>query len=195
MSSLSVDGSDSGRRDNEEEESESRPQRSRPWSLQKSMSSHLTIMEAQREQWDQHYLLSQLSENWKYVLNQWCYSIQISMIWKYIVLSLIISKDANQLYWIQMSSKIGTLRGYISSVAQSWSTLCEPMDCSKAHFSVHHQLSELAQTHVHRVSDFIQPSHPLSSPSPPAFNLSQHQGPFQWISSSHQVAKVLELQV
>ena len=60
-------------------------------------------------------------------------------------------------------------------------------------FPVHHQLSELAQTHVHQVSDAIQPSHPLSSPSP-AFNLSQHQGLFQGVSYSHQVAKVLELQ-
>ena len=59
-------------------------------------------------------------------------------------------------------------------------------------FSVHHQLQELTQTHVHRVSDAIQPSHPLLSPSPPAVNLSQHQGLFQRVSSSHQVAKVLE---
>ena len=58
---------------------------------------------------------------------------------------------------------------------------------------VHHQLPELAQTHVHRVGDAIQPSHPLSSPSPPAFNLSQHQSLFQWVSSLHQVAKILEL--
>ena len=61
-------------------------------------------------------------------------------------------------------------------------------------FPVHHQLLEVAQPDVHRVSDSIQPSHPLSSPSPPAFNLSQHQGLFQWVSSSHQVAKLLELQ-
>ena len=60
---------------------------------------------------------------------------------------------------------------------------------------VHHQLSESTQTHVHRVSDAIQPSYPLSSPSPPALNLSQHQGLFQWVSSSHQVAKVLEFQL
>ena len=59
----------------------------------------------------------------------------------------------------------------------------------------YHQLLELAQTHVHQVNDGIQPSHPLSSPSPPAFNLSQHQDPFQWVSSSHQVAKVLEFQL
>ena len=78
-----------------------------------------------------------------------------------------------------------------SSVAQSCQTLREPMDCSTPGFSVHHQLPELAQSHVRWVSDAIQPSHPLSSPSLPAFNLSQHQGLFQWVSSSHQVAKVL----
>ena len=66
------------------------------------------------------------------------------------------------------------------------------MDCSTPCFPVHHQLSELTQTHVHCVGDAIQPSHPLSSPSPPAFNLSQHQGLFQWVSSLHQVVKVLE---
>ena len=69
------------------------------------------------------------------------------------------------------------------------------MDCSTPGLPVHHQLSELAQTHVHRVGDAIQPSHPLSSPSRPAFSLSQHQGVFQWVSSSHQVAKVLEFQL
>ena len=68
------------------------------------------------------------------------------------------------------------------------------MDCSTPGFPVHHQLLELAQTHVYWVGDSIQPSHPLSSPSPLAFNLSQHQGLFQWVSSLHQVAKVLELQ-
>ena len=73
--------------------------------------------------------------------------------------------------------------------------LCDPMDCSTPGFPVHHQLPKLAQTHVHWVSDAIQPSHPLSSPSPPALNLSQLQGLFQWVSSSHQVAKVLEFQL
>ena len=77
----------------------------------------------------------------------------------------------------------------VSLVAQSCPTLWDPMDCSTPGFSVHYQLPELAQTHVHRVGDAIQPSYPLSSPSPPAFNLSQHQGLFQWVSSSHQVAK------
>ena len=82
-----------------------------------------------------------------------------------------------------------------SSVAQLCTTLCNPMDCSTPGFPVHHQHLELAQTHVHRVSDAIQPSHPLVSSSPPAFNLSKHQGLFQWVSSSHQVDKVLEFQL
>ena len=74
-----------------------------------------------------------------------------------------------------------------TSVAQSCLTLWDPMDCSTPGFPVHHQLPELAQTHVHWISDAIQPSHPLSSLSPPAFKLSQNQGLFQWVSSSHQV--------
>ena len=73
--------------------------------------------------------------------------------------------------------------------------LCDPMDCSTPSFPVLHHLPELAETHVHWVDDPIQPSHPLSSPSPPAFNLSQQQSLFQWVSSSYQVAKVLELQL
>ena len=81
-----------------------------------------------------------------------------------------------------------------SLVSQSCLTLCDPMDCGMPGFPVHHQLRELTQTHVHWVGDAIQLSHPLSSPSS-AFNLSQHQGPFQWVSSSHQVAKVLEFQL
>ena len=64
-------------------------------------------------------------------------------------------------------------------VTQSCPTLCDPMDCSTPGFPIHHQLPELAQTHVHRVGDAIQPSYPLLSPSPPAFNLSQHQGLLQ----------------
>ena len=82
-----------------------------------------------------------------------------------------------------------------SSVAQSRPTLCDPMDCSTPGFHVHHQLLEIAQTHVYRVGDAIQPSHPLSFPSSSAFKLSQHQGLFQWVSSLHQVAKVLEFQL
>ena len=82
-----------------------------------------------------------------------------------------------------------------SSVTQSGPTLCEPMDCSMPGLPVHHQLLEFTQTYVHWVGDAIQPSHPLSSPSPPTFNLSQHQGLFKWVSSSQQMAKVLEFQL
>ena len=81
-----------------------------------------------------------------------------------------------------------------SSVIQLCLTLCDPMDCNTPDFPVYEQLPELTQTHVHQVSDATQPSYPLSSPSPPTFNLSQHQGLFKLVSSSHQVAKVLELQ-
>ena len=80
------------------------------------------------------------------------------------------------------------------SVNKSCPTLCDPMDCSTPGFPVLHHRLGFAQTHVHWVSDAIQPSYPLSSPSP-IFDLSQHQGLFQWVSSSHQVAKVLELQL
>ena len=82
-----------------------------------------------------------------------------------------------------------------SAVTQSCLILCDPMDCSTPGLPVHHQLPELTQTHVHWVGDAIQPSHPLSSPSPPAFNLSQHQGLFKWVSSLYQVAKVFEFQL
>ena len=82
-----------------------------------------------------------------------------------------------------------------SSVAQSCPTLCNPMNRGMPGLPVHHQLPESTQTHVHWVSDAIQPFHPLSSPSPPALNLSQHQGLFKWVSSLHQVAKVLQFQL
>ena len=82
-----------------------------------------------------------------------------------------------------------------SSVARSCPTLCDPLDCSMPGLPVHHQLPELTQTHVYCVGDAIQPSHLPSFPSPPTFHLSQQQGLFQWVGSSHQVAKVLEFQL
>ena len=82
-----------------------------------------------------------------------------------------------------------------SSVAQLCPTLCDLMNRSMPGLPVHHQLPEFTQTHAHRVSDAIQPSHPLLSPSPPSPNPSQHQGLFQWVNSSHEVAKVLEFQL
>ena len=91
-------------------------------------------------------------------------------------------------YWINPSVQF-------SSVAQSCPTLCDPMNCSTPGLPVHHQLPEFTQTRVHQVSGAIQPSHPLSSPSPPAPNPSQHQSLFQQVNSSHDVAKVLEFQL
>ena len=82
-----------------------------------------------------------------------------------------------------------------SSVAQSCPTLCSPMDCSKPGFPVHHELPEFTQTHLHQVADVMQPSHPLSSPSPPDFNFSQHRGLFQGVSSLHQVARASKFQL
>ena len=83
----------------------------------------------------------------------------------------------------------------LNSVTQSRPTLCNPMNRSTPGLPIHHQLPESTQTHVHWVSDAFQPSHPLSSPSPPALNLSQHQDLFKWVNSLHQVAKVLEFQL
>ena len=113
-------------------------------------------------------------------------------------------KDPNQLVMSVLDAKIdkavcvpNTCYLYIqfSSVAQSCPTLCDLMNHSTPGLPVHHQLPEFTQTHVHRVSDAIQPSHPLLSPSPPAPSPSQHQGLFQWVNSLHEVAKVLELQL
>ena len=90
------------------------------------------------------------------------------------------------------------LKQHLSSVQFSHSVVSislQPMDSSMPGFPVHHQILALVQTHVHWVSDAIQPSHPLTSPSPPTFNLSQHQGLFKWVSSFHQMAKVLKLQL
>ena len=93
------------------------------------------------------------------------------------------------------NSKYPTKPFQFSSVAQSCPTLCDPTNLSTPGLPVHHQLPEFTQTHVHRVGDAIQPSHPLSSPSPPTFYLSQRQGLYKWVNSSHQVAKVLEFQL
>ena len=99
------------------------------------------------------------------------------------------------LLW-QFSSQDSLAMPYpFSSVAQSCPTLCDPMNPSTPGLPVHHQLPEFTQTHVHRVGDAIQPSHSLSSPSPLAPNPSQHQSLFQWVNSSHEVAKVLEFQL
>ena len=97
--------------------------------------------------------------------------------------------------WLELAKSLPVFLAAMYSV-QSLSCvwLCDPMNCSTPDLPVHHQLPEFTQTHVHWVSDAIQPSHPLSSASP-ALNLSQHQGLFKWVSSSYQVAKVLEFQL
>ena len=100
--------------------------------------------------------------------------------------------DHQSIYWIDVTN---TCSVKFSSVAQSCPTLCDPMNRSMPGLPVHHQLLEPTETHAHCVSDAIQTSHPLSSPSFPTFNFSQHQGLFQWVSSSYQVAKVLEFQL
>ena len=96
---------------------------------------------------------------------------------------------------LTLNSFIFSLCIQFSSVTQSCLTLCDPMNCSTPGLPVHHHLSEFTQTHVHRGHDAIQPSHSLLSPSPPAPNPSQHWSLFQWVNSSHEVAKVLELQL
>ena len=95
--------------------------------------------------------------------------------------------------WIDLWIIISSVQ--FSSVAQSCPTLCNLMNCSTPGLPVHHQLPEFTQIYVHRVSDAIQPPHPLSSPSPPAPNPSQHQSLFQWVNTSHEVAKVLKFQL
>ena len=116
------------------------------------------------------------------------------LVWPYVL-----AKDQNIKRSIRnYLSKVGGVYKYsvqFSSVTQSCSTLCDPMNRSTLGLPVHHQLPEFTQTHVHRVRDAIQPSHPLSSPSPPAPNPSQHQSLVQWVNSSHEVAKVLEFQL
>jgi len=107
-----------------------------------------------------------------------------------------ISVDLNQVALLITTHNMKKpLSVQFSSVAQWCPSLCDPMNRSTPGLPVHHQLPEFTQTHVHRVGDAIQPSHPLSSPYPPAPSPSQHQGLFQWVNSSHQVAKVLKFQL
>ena len=122
-------------------------------------------------------------------LNQWCHS----------TISSSVVPFSSHLQYFPASGSFPMSQFFASdqirSVTQSCPTLCDPMNRSTPGLPVHHQLPEFTQTHVHRVSDAIQPSHPLSSPSPPAPNLSQHQSLFQWVNSSHEVAKVLEFEL
>ena len=96
--------------------------------------------------------------------------------------------------WSKASQPWGPMGSHFSSVTQVYLTLSDPKDYSILGFPFHHQIPELSQTHVHHVGDAIQPSHTLSSSTPHAINLSQHQGIFQQVNYSHQVAIVLEFQ-
>ena len=115
--------------------------------------------------------------------------------WKTLQHAFVDSANKKNIAMHRTKAKLQVWSPLFSSVTLSCSTLCDPMNHSTPGLPVHHQLPELTQTHGHRVGDAIQPSHPLSSPSPPAPNPSQHQGLFQWVNSSHEMAKVLEFQL
>ena len=120
----------------------------------------------------------------------WCFLMIRCRIWN------IYRNITEKMSHVQASYRVvHTLINQFSSVTQSCPTLRDPMNHSMPGLPVHHLLLEFTQTHVHWVSDAIQPSHPLLSPSPPAPNPSQYQGLFQWVNSSHEVAKILEFQL
>ena len=119
------------------------------------------------------------------------------VLWLWAAFLSLIPWSAKQALWVQYPFKSYILTFIFvqfCSVAQSCLTLCDPMNRSTPGLPVHHQLPEFTQTHVYRVGDAIQPSHPLSSPFPPAPNPSQYQSLFQWVNSLHEVAEVLEFQ-
>ena len=143
-----------------------------------------------------HVWIWKLDHKESWALKNWCFWTVVDAFelwcWRRLLRAPWMAKRSQQ------SIKINpeySLEVQFSSVTQSCLTLCNPMNCSTPGLPVHHQLPEYTQNQVHRVGDAIQPSHPLSSPSCPALNLSQHQGFFKWVSSSHQAAKVLEFQL
>ena len=123
---------------------------------------------------------------WMFFFIQW-WIIMLESFWKLKHPWFLLKTQLSFMYSVQFSS--------VQFRHSVMSTLCDPVNCSTPGLPVHHQLLEFTQTHVHRISDAIQPSHPVSSPSPPAPNPSQHQSLFQWVNSLHEVAKVLEFQL
>ena len=138
------------------------------------------------------FLTSALSTPWTTISKSSKKYTWNNITWKQIIIHKLMANTMKKNYKFVMLNYI-----FKYSVQLSYSVLSDSVNpwIAAWGFLVHQQLRELAQTHVHQVSDAIQPSQPLSSPSPPAFNLSQHQGLFQWASSLHHVAKVLELQL
>ena len=172
-----------------------------PGSVVYFLLSNLTFLikpcAARRYVWEQQSCLT--GHSFSGILPQAANSATYFRTWKaHIKLSKIIWRPVNtklKWFWYTYDNMRNILIFQFSSVAQSCLTLCDPMDYSMPGLPVHHQLPEFIQTHVHWVGDAIQPSHPLSSPSPLTFNLSQHQGVFKWVNSLHQVAKVLKFQL
>ena len=141
-----------------------------------------------------------LGSMWKSMLSSSKFVTQTTLYWEFLSSLLYLPESFRH-----PKSYISNLKGGVftspqrshqfSSVTQSCLTLCDPMNHRTPGLPVHHQLPEFTQTYIHWVSDAIQPSHPLSSPSPPAPNPSQHQRLFQWVNSSHEVARVLEIKL
>ena len=157
-------------------------------SMDMSLSELQDVGKSSEEGWQEFFPKSNRETHGDFHYTTWStHSVLVGTLWEND------SKSEKWYRWryLQSSRDIYQL---VSSVAQLHPTLCDPVDCCMPGFPVHHQLLEPTQTHIHRVGDAIQPSHPLSSTSL-AFSLSQHQGPFQWVGSSHQVARVLAFQL
>ena len=156
-------------------------------------------------------LLARVVKNLPAMSETWVWSLGLQIPWRrerlptpvfwpgefYGLYSPWVCKESDMTEWLSLSQWISTIDSIqyfcCCCVAESCPTICDPRESSMPAFPVLHHLLEFAQTHVHQISDAIQPSYPLSSPFPPAFNLSQHEHLFQWVSSLYPVAKVLEL--
>ena len=152
----------------------------------------LTVEAQSHNHWPAREVLGCFSEAWL-----WTTEITFFPVYVTIALGFLSLRMEPTCIWFSLIVIISIISftHQFSSVTQLCTTCCDPMNHSMPGLPVHHQLLEFIQTHVHWVGDAIQPSHPRSSSSPPALNLSQHQGLFKWVSSLHQVAKVLEFQL